>query len=311
MSEKTQHSDVASRCEFECGLSPDLFRALQGGAGRLSAEERRGTRDFLLQRRTTQGGYRGRAPDADLYYTAFALESLSALGAVAEAEAQSTARFVAERGAGDELDLIHLCCLGRARAQIRRPAGDADHNRAILANALSFECTGGGFDLHRPPEAPTAYGAFLVRLLCESLGQTTPASVTSPEVWERLRTPDGGLANAAGLTEGTAPAAAAALLVRPSGTATMSTAAQWLVDRQRTDGSFPASPYAPIGDLLSTATALFGLSRLSAAPPCRPDTVDAYVASLRTPEGGYRGHILDDQSDVEYTFYALLALGSV
>ena len=61
---------------------------------------------------------------------------------------------------------------------------------------------------------------------------------------------------------------------------------------------------------LSTATALHTLAALDQALPAvvKEHTLD-FVDSLWNATGGFHGHWADDALDVEYTVYALLALG--
>jgi squalene-hopene/tetraprenyl-beta-curcumene cyclase len=89
----------------------------------------------------------------------------------------------------------------------------------------------------------------------------------------------------------------------------------WLLNQLDDSGGFRAFPQAPIPDLLSTGTALFALSLLSPSD-LRPPTSDfspspSFIAERRGPSGGYTGHAFDTVEDVEYTYYALLALGSL
>jgi hypothetical protein len=76
------------------------------------------------------------------------------------------------------------------------------------------------------------------------------------------------------------------------------------------NGSFKAIGRAPIGDLLSTAVALYAFRFANSEMRIMaPDCLD-YVDSLFY-EGGFCATVLDSQPDVEYTFYGLLALGSL
>ena len=76
------------------------------------------------------------------------------------------------------------------------------------------------------------------------------------------------------------------------------------------NGSFAAVKNAPVGDLLSTAVALYAL-RVAHADirKITPDCL-AYVDSLYL-NGGFCATALDQDPDVEYTFYGLLALGAL
>ncbi|WP_075088199.1 prenyltransferase/squalene oxidase repeat-containing protein [Verrucomicrobium spinosum] len=74
-------------------------------------------------------------------------------------------------------------------------------------------------------------------------------------------------------------------------------------------GGFLAVPGAPLPDLLSTATALHALESLQTNwQVLREPSLD-FVDSLWNAEGGFHGHWADDDLDVEYTSYGLLALG--
>ena len=76
------------------------------------------------------------------------------------------------------------------------------------------------------------------------------------------------------------------------------------------DGGFLAVNHAPCADLLSTGVALYALNFINAdirliKPQCISFVDDLY------DEGGFRATQIDFESDVEYTFYGLLALGSL
>jgi len=62
-------------------------------------------------------------------------------------------------------------------------------------------------------------------------------------------------------------------------------------------------------DLLSTATALHALVALGTALETLAEPCLDFVDSLWTNRGGFHGHWADDELDVEYAFYGLLALG--
>ena len=62
-------------------------------------------------------------------------------------------------------------------------------------------------------------------------------------------------------------------------------------------------------DLLNTAVALHTLDALQAPlEPIRESCLD-FIDSLWSAEGGFHGNWTDDQLDIEYTYYGLLALG--
>jgi len=78
----------------------------------------------------------------------------------------------------------------------------------------------------------------------------------------------------------------------------------------RKNGGFAALHHAPSEDLLSTGVALYALHFLDAdLRLIKPDCLN-FVDNLYD-NGGFRSTSSDSTTDVEYTFYGLLALGSM
>jgi hypothetical protein len=127
---------------------------------------------------------------------------------------------------------------------------------------------------------------------------------------EELRTADGAWGNERGLGPGAANATAAAVAVlRALGAPAPKGAGDWLLKQAHAQGGIRATPQAPMPDLLSTATALHALAGLQVPlGPLKECWLD-FVDSLWTNQGGFHGHWADDDLDVEYTYYGLLALG--
>lgn len=76
------------------------------------------------------------------------------------------------------------------------------------------------------------------------------------------------------------------------------------------DGGFKATHASPITDLLSTAVSLYALDYAGHdLRMIKPDCL-SFVDSLFTG-AGFAGNIIDDDADVEYTFYGLLSLGAL
>ncbi len=75
-------------------------------------------------------------------------------------------------------------------------------------------------------------------------------------------------------------------------------------------GGFRATHSTQLADLLSTAVALYALWFAGYdLREIRPDSLDFTDSLFR--DGGFSGHPLDPDPDIEYTFYGLLALGSL
>lgn len=78
----------------------------------------------------------------------------------------------------------------------------------------------------------------------------------------------------------------------------------------RGNGGFAAISHAPYEDLLSTGVALYALNFINADTRLiKPDCL-SFIDGLYE-NGGFRSTQTDFETDVEYTFYGLLALGSL
>jgi hypothetical protein len=78
----------------------------------------------------------------------------------------------------------------------------------------------------------------------------------------------------------------------------------------RRNGGFAAVSHAPFEDLLSTGVALYALNFIDAdTRVMKPDCL-SFIDGLYE-DGGFRSTQTDFETDVEYTFYGLLALGSL
>jgi len=76
------------------------------------------------------------------------------------------------------------------------------------------------------------------------------------------------------------------------------------------NGGFIAVPQAPCEDLLSTGVALYALKFINADIRILKPQCLSFVDNLYE-NGGFRATQTDFETDVEYTFYGLLALGSL
>jgi hypothetical protein len=290
--------------------------------------------NFLRSQRNPDGGFQDRAGNSDLYYTVFGLEGLLALradpwasrhagaerrelrdqGAAPDSSAnriaQSTAEYLRSFNDGATLDFVHLSCLARCWAALppaARPPIPADR---LLAKVETYRSLDGAYDATPNSQQGSLYGCFLALGAYEDLNRPTPDPQAMIRCAESLRTPDGGYANDAGLRVGLTPStAAAATLLRHLGHRVPADVTDWLLARCHPQGGFYATPDAPIPDLLSTATALHALAGLQADLSKIKEPCLDFIDSLWTNKGAFHGNWTDDVADVEYTFYALLALG--
>jgi len=276
-------------------------------ARRQLAEARETVSDWLLDELADNGGARDRSGAGDLYYSAFLLEDLVALQAPVPVE--RVRAYLAGFGDGAGLDFVHRACLVRCHASLGAGFPGEGFARATTTALETCRSADGGYAATPGQSDGTLYHAFLALGVYQDLGLALPEPAGVGASLARLRTPDGGYANALDLPVGTTPstAAAAALLrhldlPRPPGVG------EWLLRQASPAGGFLAMPHAPLPDLLSTATALHALASLEVpVDGLRERTLD-FLDSLWTGRA-FVGTWEDDEPDCEYLFYALLALG--
>lgn len=268
-------------------------------------------RNFLLTRLNDDGGFAARDGRSDLYYTVFGIEGLLALQAPLPVPKLES--YLDHFGAGDRLDLVHLCCLARCRAAL---AGQlplnvpSDWPTKIAGRIETFRAGDGAFNVIGGSAFGTAYGTFLALAAYQDLRLLPPNSLRLVQSLKFLETPDGAWANERGLHMGSTNATAAAVTTLLNLAMPISaTVGNWLLDRHHRDGGFLAAPAAPMPDLLSTATTLHALAGLERDISAVREPCLDFIDTLWSNEGGFHGHWGDDALDCEYTYYGLLALG--
>ena len=276
---------------------------------------------FLRRQWNDDGGFAGRGGGSDLYYTVFGLQAMAGLGA--EIPLHRVREFLAGFGIGENLDLVHLGCLMRAwwlESSLSGASFGAATRRAMLAQLDAFRSADGGFALLRGESSSSVYATFLAVAACQDASVPLPQPERAARAVWAMQASDGGFANDADFAVPTTPSTAAALAtLRHLGQTPPESAVQWLLGQACPEGGFYAFDGAPEPDLLSTATALHAVETAN-LPAHAQTAVDAkldaladanrrFLSQLWTPAGGFRGSQSDDQPDVEYTFYGLLALG--
>jgi hypothetical protein len=262
---------------------------------------------FLRGRLNPDGGFQDRAGASDLYYTVFGLDGLVALQE--EPPAQQTGTYLDHFGDGAGLDLVHLACLARAWATLRRPR-DSGWVNQFLDRIEHHRSGDGGYATTAGNPDGNAYAAFLAMGAYQDVGRELPDGDSLLASLRRLRAADGSYGNQPGVSSGvTTTTAAAVLVMRHLDAPADRDAAVWLLDRCHRNGGFFASTMTPVPDLLSTATALHALAALHVPIGALVEPCLDFVDSLWTNRGGFYGTWADDTADCEYTYYALLTLG--
>lgn len=252
-------------------IANELVRLAANSSKYLDKTSRSEITRFIMRQRNADGGFCGRGTASDLYYTYFAVGGLKALGA--RIPAWGLWRYAKSFGLGKELDLVHMFCLIRLRSVFPM----SKKTRKQLCAVMAEHC----------PES--AYDLFLKILSEDYLHEAQ-----LPE--EPLYVP---------LSDPTSMLAAAVVVNRQSD----APAQEALLDRFCDGGGFSATAACKIPDLLSTATALFALQVLNANLDSIRNPCLDFVESLWRDSGGFAGHVEDRFEDVEYTLYALVAIG--
>src|SRR5262245_19154284 len=143
---------------------------------------------FLRERVNPDGGFQDRAGASDLYYTVFGLDALVALQE--EPPVQQTGAFLDRFGDGDGLDLVHLACLARGWATLRRPRDGAWADR-FLGRLDRHRSDDGGYATTAAAADGNAYAAFLALGAYQDVGRELPDGEAVLASLSRLRAADG------------------------------------------------------------------------------------------------------------------------
>lgn len=291
----TEESDVP------LPLRTRMRNALALGAGLVNEEAREAIAGFVRRTQRPDGGFGGRDRKPDLYYTAFAVELL---GVLSDRSLPADTLDFVNAIDFDSLDLVYLACLARCinRFELR------DHVLRGRGHEVleRFRARDGGYDLKPGADHGSAYGVFLATLMAEDLGGSLPDRDAALALETCLR--------ASPLDHWTAPNLSAAVLaLHHAGRPVPEALPSKLAALDHRHGGFRAGVSTRFPDLLSTGVTLFALATAcaSAVDPLTLAVHREYVELLWQDDGGFAGHVADGVSDCEYTYYALMALGSL
>jgi hypothetical protein len=243
-------------------------------------------RTYIIRQQTPQGGFADRAGRCDLYYTLFGYYLAEALSVTEVVE--PLRNYVATTVTANHLTGVHRYCGAILYAKLI----GLDDTTADLRRGIVDELA------HINPKQPE-YSGFLGMLALYYL----------QDYWNS-RLIAGRYGRALSLNGHPCPVLAATAVIHAMTGNRRPEALEILQSFYRGKGGFAALLHAPDEDLLSTGVALYALHFLDAdlrliVPDCL-----AFVDGLYDG-GGFRAAAYDAVSDVEYTFYGMLALGSL
>lgn len=286
-------------------ISARLFRTLQKGKEQLSAEALSRISDFVESCRTEEDSFIDKSGKPDLYYTLFGWTLSYLLGIKISAEKMDLYLSNQNRGS---LDLIHYAAYMRCRMiRLMMKEGKA----GLLLRSLFSTNIKALNDFRGLPhdDRQSPYTQFVWLSLLEDAGQRIKEKYSMIHSLEDYHLPGGGYMNTKDGLTATTNATVAALAIKGELAGYRENEdILYLRNRQDASGGFTAAEVSPIPDLLSTATALFMLSCYGIKPnyPARD-----FIETHWQDSGGFSATLLDEKSDVEYTFYGLLALGAI
>ena len=293
-----------------------LTTRLSDGLLKLPQEFRDRHAAYLRARQNADGGFSGREGGSDLYYTGFALRGLAVLDALTPEVCERAAAFLRasltrQASVVDFYSLLYACGLvqlgGGPDVLADSPNDWPDR---VAATLESFRAPDGGYAKEPGAVSGSTYHTVLVALCYELLGRRVPQPQELARFVHSRRREDGGYVEVAPMRRsGTNPTAAAVgvlqIIGEPLGAEERTTVVDFLAAMPSGEGGLRANGRIPAADLLSTFTGCWTLAQLDAL-----DRIDAasaldYARSLEEADGGFRGGLWDERSDVEYTFYGL------
>ena len=281
-------------------LSEKMMQALERGKKKLSAEAQERICRYIESQRTDDAlFFMNKSREADIYYTAFGLMLSYIFGVRIDYE---EARRELDCYEVNTYDLVHYAACVRSSIMLDllggRPWQLILPNRKPLPVFQTFP--------HNDSRSP--YSRFMWLSLMEDMRRRIDNKKEILESLNTYRVVGGGYAGKPGGTSPSVNATAAALSVRGqlagyAQTGDLTRLYRW----QDASGGFCASTQTPVPDILSTATALFVLQCYGMEPRVMPAT---FIEAHWLESGGFAPTLLEENSDIEYTFYGLLALGT-
>ncbi|MCD7975826.1 MAG: hypothetical protein LUG51_01225 [Tannerellaceae bacterium] len=285
-------------------ISIQLFRVLQQGVVQLGGDALSQVKEYVISSQTPDGTFKGKNGQEDLYYSLFGWMLCYVLHVPVDTRKMEKYLHTIE---SEKLDLIHYAAWIRCRMLLTL----FKKGKMALFLRLLYKTNVRTLDSFRmiPHDDPASpYTRFIYLSLLEDAGQRIEEKMEILQSLASYKVAGGGYANRKGSLTATVNATAAALSVKGQlEEYQQQEDIHYLRDIQDSTGGYKATHLTPVPDLLSTATALFTLHSYEVKPAVPPfDFIEAHWLD----NGGFAATLLDETSDVEYTFYGLLALGS-
>jgi prenyltransferase beta subunit len=262
--------------------------------------------DYVKSQQSHDGAFVNKNGETDLYYTSFGWMLCYILNI--SISKTNMKNYIASIDV-NELDLIHYSAYMRCKILNKLIAKQS--LQILLSSTVTKKIKKiSEFKSIPHNDTQSPYTQFIYLSLIEDTGNTM-SSENKKSIIQSLKNykaPEGGYKNTQNLsTASTNATVAATTVIGQIEGYFKNEDIDFLYHQQDEMGGFKATKESPLPDILSTATSLFALSCYSIKPKYNPnDFIEAHWLN----SGGFASTITDDTSDVEYTFYGLLALGT-
>lgn len=281
-------------------LSAKMMQTLRKGRRKLSREAQEHIRQYIESQRIGALFFMNKSREADLYYTVFGLTLSCIFGLRIDRE---KARRELERCEVNRQDLVHYAAYMRSSILL-----DVSGNKLWRLLFPSKEQAPPDFRTFPHSDSCSPYSRFIWLSLMEDMRRRIDNKKEILKSLDAYRIPGGGYANRLGGLSASTNATAAALSVGGQLAGyNVAEDVKRLYEWQDESGGFRATGQALLPDMLSTATALFALRCYGVKPRVNPA---AFVEAHWLESGGFAPTLAEENSDIEYTFYGMLALGT-
>jgi len=278
--------------DFVVWISGNKFKVrsiesvLKNAVSMIDPESLKQMRAYIISQQTSEGGFPDRAGKCDIYYSVFGMyvaEALDVLTINAPLK-----HYVNKVARSESLSGINLHCTSILYAKL---FGLDTFPKHLIKKVLA--------DLTKTDGQIPVYTNFLNLLTFYYLKDLKG-------IFRIMK----GFETSARNAEMPCPVTAAQTVLLSLTRKPLDKTRERLMSFYRGKGGFAALQKAPVEDLLSTAVALYALNFTNTdIRLIKPDCL-AFVDGL-FQDGGFSSTFADPEIDIEYTFYGLLALGSL
>lgn len=315
-------------------INKNILKVLQNSKNALDVDAWNHIRSFVKKEMLKKAVFTDRAGKTDPYYSVFGY-TLCFIFDI-KIDTRRANKLLDEWENNNKFDFVHAISLLRCRFliqafKIKQKAGafakmamnsttlqeiaQKDLAKKVLKkqkNLLSvieeYKSEDSGYNhFNKKAKGATIYANFLIMGLFQDL-YIKDFKKGLRESTCKLRLKDGSFVNQFESMQGVSAATAAALLIINEFEG-RDKSIDWLKSQISKDGGFLAAPEAPIADVLSTGTSVLSLKLINKLSKEKATSAAEFVNLHWHETGGFFGSIADQHPDVEYTFYALLAIG--